>query len=105
MKPVKNILKNLLRVFFCINLILLLAGIASPYISPYYFWPPALAGLFFRVFFVIHFIFIVILIFTKQWKTFFIAIAALLLALPNIFHIIALKPNYEPEAQPNVTLM
>lgn len=84
MRILKYIFLALLTAVFFINLLLLLIAIASPYISPRIFWPPAAITLFFKGFLGVHAALLLLLILLRRRRLALIAAVAAVLCIPSI---------------------
>jgi endonuclease/exonuclease/phosphatase family metal-dependent hydrolase len=69
---------------FLANLACLLISISAAYISPHFFWPPAVMTLFFRVFLITHLVLFMLLLLFKNKRLSILAAAAIILCIPAI---------------------
>jgi len=86
-----RIFKLLVATAFCINLVLLLLALASPYYNPKYVWLPALFGLFFKVFLLAHLFFILIFLIGRLKRLFIFSLCILLFCVPSLSQTIGFR--------------
>lgn len=90
----RRILKIFLALAFTANFIFILFAASAPHIDPYYFWWPALAGLFFKIFFTLHILFIIIFIVLKYYRLAIFGGLMILICVPVLAKTFALHPRH-----------
>jgi endonuclease/exonuclease/phosphatase family metal-dependent hydrolase len=101
----RRILKIFLALAFTVNLIFILAAAGAPYIDPYYFWWPALIGLFFKIFFILNILFIVIFLRLKYYRLAIFAALMILPCIPILSKTFAVHPGRHSQATGTIKLL
>jgi endonuclease/exonuclease/phosphatase family metal-dependent hydrolase len=84
MKALRYFFNGLVYAAFFINMGLLFVAVSAAYISPRFFWPPAVVTLFFKLFLVIHICFLVLLLLRRRKVLGLLAALMLLLSIPSM---------------------
>lgn len=92
MNSVKKIIIVLAKIKNVIFALFLLLSSLAPYINPGKFWPIAILGLVFPFLLIVNFLFIIFWFFVKR-KWSLVSTIIILLALPQLFNTIALRPG------------
>lgn len=86
----RRIVFLIFTLLFCANLLCLVISVLAPYINPKYFWPPALFGLAFKIFFGFHLLFTLIYIGLKRKKFIIASLLGIFISIPSLFNNFAL---------------
>jgi endonuclease/exonuclease/phosphatase family metal-dependent hydrolase len=78
------LLKFAVKIAFWLNAFLLLISLLAVHINPATFWPPAFIALFFKVFLLIHLIFLTSFLLARTWRSALMAAIVLVMAYPAV---------------------